>query len=584
MVDVSDAGVERLHRQFGGGAEERLQLALSAGNFGVWDWDVATGAVSWSDEIYTFYGLQPGSLRPDLKAFVERVHPDDRADVQAAIQRALEDGEPYHVEFRSLRSDGRLIWLEAWGQTLRDDADEAVGMIGLVRDATARRTAEEERAQLLRKERDARAEAEAGRQRMAFLTQAFRVLGSSLDLDATVSRLLGLLVPHLGDWATLYLVRDGRVEALGGRHRDPDKQLLLDELIASVEVDFNTPGGVGDVLRTGASVLETAFSQEVLDEIELDADQRSKIDEIGIGSYMVVPLRAPDKLIGTLSIGGAVGARPYASDDLELAERIADRAGIAIQNAMQFTQRTKIAKVLQRSLLPAGLPSIPGCQLAGAYKSAGEGLDVGGDFYDVFQIDRDRFAVAIGDVSGKGHEAAAVTALTRHTLRATAVSTDDPRRVLAAANEVLLNQSSDSRFCTAAFGVGTVNDSGTVSIRLANAGHLPPLIVRRDGRIESVKSAGVLLGIYADAEFEAVTVELRPGDLLLLYTDGLTDVVVDGAVLGDEWLRSELVAVRDRPVSEIVRAIEERASQTGGVLVDDVAMLALRIVEPGEAT
>ncbi len=578
MVDTSKPDLQGLHAELRGGAEQRLQLALSAGNFGVWDWDIASGAVTWSDEIYRFYRLHPDSLIPQLDSFVERVHPDDRADVQAAIEGSIEDGKPYHVVFRGLRSDDEIIWLEAWGQVVRGQSDQPVGMIGLVQDATSRLRAEEERAQLLKRERDARTEAEAGRQRMAFLTQAFRVLGASLDLDTTVNRLLGLVVPHLGDWATVYLVRDGRIEPMGGRHRDTQKQPILDALIESVEVEFDSPGGIADVLNNGATILELEFDERLLEEAGLDAEQRSQVDEIGVESYMVVPLRASDRIIGALSIGGAVGARPYGRDDLELAERIADRAGVAINNALQFTLRTKIAKVLQKSLLPAGFPDIPGCRLAGTYRSAGEGLDVGGDFYDAFQIDRTRFAVAIGDVSGKGHEAAAITALTRHTLRAAAVSSPNPVEVLTAANEVLLGQASDSRFCTAAFGVATIGEAGRITFDFANAGHLPPLVARSDGRVEPVECDGVLLGMFDDASFEDISVELSEGDVLLLYTDGLTDVHIDGHMLGEEWLRAELASLRNRSVNEIVRTIEERVTQTGGLLVDDVAIMAVKVV------
>ncbi|NNL48718.1 MAG: SpoIIE family protein phosphatase, partial [Acidimicrobiia bacterium] len=332
------------------------------------------------------------------------------------------------------------------------------------------------------------------------------------------------------------------------------------------------------VLNNGATVLENEFDDQILEEAGLDAVQRSQVEEIGIQSYLVVPLRVSDRIIGTLSVGGAIGARPYGQDDLDLAERIADRAGVAIHNAIQFTQRTKIAKVLQRSLLPAGFPNIAGCQMAGTYRSAGEGLDVGGDFYDVFQIDSSRFGIAIGDVSGKGHEAAAITALTRHTIRAAAVTISNPHEVLLAANEVLLGQATESRFCTAAFGIATVRKPGHLSLRFANAGHLPPLVARLDGTIEPIESSGVLLGMFPDASFEDVSVEMKPGEVFLLYTDGLTDVMINGEFLGDDWLRAELASVRERSVGEIVRTIEERVTRSGSVLVDDVAVLAVKTV------
>ncbi len=577
---MSDATppADRLHAELTGGAQQRLQLALSAGRFGLWEWDIESGAVTWSDEIYRFYKLSPTSFKPDLDGFVDLIHPEDRIDVQRALEGALEDGLPYHVIFRGLTSDDEIIWLEGWGQVVRDDHDTPVGMIGLVQDASNRINADADRARLLKKEREARAAAEASRQRMTFLTHAFRVLGTSLDLDATIDRLLRLIVPHLGDWAVVYLVREGQIECVGSHHRDPDKELILESLVTSVDVSYDTPGGVGEVLRTGTPVLQGQFDDSLLDEVGLDDDQRRQVELVGVESYIIVPLKDSGRTIGTVSFGASVAARPYTSDDLELAERLADRAGAAIANALLFSQRTRIAKVLQRSLLPAGFPDLPGCELAGSYRSAGEGLDVGGDFYDVFQIDQDRYALAIGDVSGKGHEAAAITALTRHTLRATALLRSKPSSVLEAVNDVLLDQKADSRFCTVVYGVARPHESG-LTIRLASGGHHPPMVARRNGEVDVVASEGVLLGMFDQIRFEDVSIELGPGDVLLLYTDGLTDVVIDGELLGDGWLRSELASVRDKSVNEIIRTIDERIRVTGGVLVDDVAMLGLKVAD-----
>lgn len=575
MVDVNSAlGAELAAR-----TEERLRLALRAGDFGVWEWDVGTGEVTWSEEIYRFYGLDPAAGELSLDSFVKRIHEEDRPAVQRAIDRTLERNEPYHVTFRALNVEDEVLWLEAWGQSIRDSQDRPLGMIGLVTDATERIKAEEERALLLKREREARADAEAGRQRMNYLTQAYRVLGESLDLDTTTDRFLSLLVPHLGDWAAIYLYRDGRVEPLGWRHREPAGAAAMEELILNIEVTLDTPGGVGEVIRTGVPLLQATLPEELVAEAGLTDEQMEQLDTVGIGSYLVIPLLNQGVVIGAFTVGVGAGARPYSAEDLELAEQLAYRAGAAFHNAALFEERTSIAKVLQRSLLPAAFPDIANCELAGGYRSAGSGLDVGGDFYDVFQIDQSRFGVAIGDVSGKGHEAAAITALTRHTIRATAMLRSDPAAILRAVNDVLMEQSAESRFCTAALGVLSPGDDGSITVHMARAGHNPPLVVRSDGSVQALETPGTLLGLFPQIDVEAAKVVLGPGDVLVLYTDGLTDVSVGGGILGEDWLREELATTRKLAASEIARALEQNVARAGGVLTDDIAVLVLKVLE-----
>lgn len=573
MVDVNSAlGAELASR-----TDERLRLALRAGDFGVWEWDLQSGQVTWSDEVYRFYGLDPADGELTFDEFAQRVHDEDRAGVLQAVERTLERNEPYHVIFRAKSAKDDYFWLEGWGQAIRDRQDRPVGMIGLVTDATERISAEEERNNLLRREREARAEAEAGRQRMDYLTQAYKVLGESLDMQTTTERFLGLLVPHLGDWAVIYLYRDGNIVPLGCRHRDRDGQESLQKLVDQYEVTLESPGGAGEVIRTGSPILQAKLPTELLDEAGLSDEQKKQVDEIGVGSYLVVPLMNQGLVIGAYSVGLGAGARPYSGEDLELAEQLAYRAGAAFHNAALFEERTSIAKVLQRSLLPAAFPEIAGCEMAGGYRSAGSGLDVGGDFYDVFQIDKSRYGIAIGDVSGKGHEAAAITALTRHTIRATAMLRSDPARVLEAVNDVLLEQASESRFCTAVFGVVTMRDGGDIRVDVARAGHNPPLVARSGGEVEVVEPSGALLGMFPKIDLEAATIHLGAGDVLVLHTDGLTDVPVGGAVLGDDWLRTELQNAKGLTASEIARTLEQTVARSGISLSDDIAVLVMKV-------
>lgn len=566
----------RLQTALSGDPNHRLALALEAGGFGVWEWDLASGGVSWTDKVFELFELGPNEFEPTIDSFTELVHEDDRDSVQASIARTLEDGEPYRVQFRASCADGKERWLEGWGDVVHGSDGQKLGMIGLVADVSGRTAVEQERAELLIKEREARHAAEAGRQRLDFLARAFKAIGSSLDLESTTERVLGVLVPSVSDWAAVYLKRDGSIAAVGATHREPEADRALQALIEAFPVDESTEGGVGETMRNSAPILGAEPPDEVLDQYELTDEQRRQIDLIGVDSYITVPLIHQGAAIGAIALGVGGEHRTYGTDDVELVEQIADRAAIAFRNAILFEERASIARVLQRSLLPAALPAIEGLETAGKYASAGGGLDVGGDFYDMFQIDAERYGLAIGDVSGKGHEAAAVTALTRHTIRATALLRKRPGNVLRAVNEVLLEQSAEERFCTAVYGVVRPNGTGC-EITMAIAGHVPPVVARADGRVEEIRSPGVLLGMYPDPAFEDCTVTLEPGDTLILYTDGLTDVKVGDRMLGRDWIRDELAVTHKLGVAEIVTGLADNAARSGGVLIDDIAILGLQV-------
>lgn len=559
MVSVPTGN--RLQAELNAHPEERLHLALEAGGFGVWEWDIGSGLLTWSQQVYEFFELSPSEYRPTFESFGKLVHPEDRETVQASIARTLDTDEPYRVLFRTLQAKR---WLEGWGQLVRDSTGNAVGMIGLVADATQRVASEQERAELLNRERAARSSAEAGRRRLSYLAQAFKVIGASLDVETTTERVLRVLVPHVGDWAAVCLEQEGRTAPVGVAQRSRKRQATMHTLEDADPIDEK--GAVAEAMRSGQPRLQSRIPD--------DLSLRTPFDVVEVQSLLIVPLMHRRRAVGAIAVGDA--ERSYQSGDVELVEQIADRAAIAFRNATLFEERSSIARVLQRSLLPAALPTMEGLEVAGGYASAGSGLHVGGDFYDLFQIDADRFGFAIGDVSGKGHEAAATTALTRHTIRATALLRDHPSGVLDAVNDVLLEHGPDDRFCTAVYGVIRPISSGA-EITLGVAGHVPPMVARSTGTIEEISGTGVLLGMYPETMFDDLTFTLAPGDTLVLYTDGLTDVKVGGTVLGRDWIHEELVIAHKQPVAEIVRTLERNAVRAGGTLTDDLAILAVQV-------
>ncbi|MFE9845431.1 PP2C family protein-serine/threonine phosphatase [Streptomyces goshikiensis] len=239
--------------------------------------------------------------------------------------------------------------------------------------------------------------------------------------------------------------------------------------------------------------------------------------------------------------------------------------------------------VLQSSLLPDILPRIPGMETAAHYRTASPDR-LGGDFYDVFPLDATRFAFFLGDVCGKGPQAAAVTSLTRYTLRAAALHDPDPVSALSTLNRVVHERYSvgDPRYCTAIFGTLEPDPgTGQVTVRLASGGHPPALVLRADGTADFLPTpGGLLIGILPNAPFAPATTTLGPGDTLLLYTDGLTEARTGegrSALYGDEALRAFVTDHAGRPPSAVMEALTGLLDGFGDGLDDDTALLALGV-------
>jgi serine phosphatase RsbU (regulator of sigma subunit) len=214
---------------------------------------------------------------------------------------------------------------------------------------------------------------------------------------------------------------------------------------------------------------------------------------------------------------------------------------VAVENAQRYARERVIAQTLQGSLLPPSLPEIPGLELAARFNAAGDGIEVGGDFYDVFRAGEDEWCMVIGDVCGKGPEAAALTALTRYTIRAGALHERHPSRVLGLLNEAMLEQRHDGRFATVLYLRLIVGPGGRVRVVAASGGHPLPLLLRADGRVDAVGAGGTLLGVIENPVLPDAEVVLDPGDTLVLYTDGVIEVRSGGKeIFGAEELTSLL--------------------------------------------
>jgi integral membrane sensor domain MASE1 len=236
-----------------------------------------------------------------------------------------------------------------------------------------------------------------------------------------------------------------------------------------------------------------------------------------------------------------------------------------------------IADTLQESLLPVRLPEIPGVQAAVDFRPASERHVVGGDFYDLFQAEDGSWVVVVGDVCGKGAPAAAVTGLARYTLRAAAMQESRPSRVLAFLNDAMRRQR-PGEFCSVAFARLEQNGSRGVSATFSNGGHPLPLVLRSEGTVEAIGSHGTLLGVAPDPTLGDAQVELRPGDALMLYTDGLTDAYAPKVNLTQADLAAALESCHGLPAVEIARELGQAVLVSDGTAPrDDIALLVLRI-------
>ncbi len=291
---------------------------------------------------------------------------------------------------------------------------------------------------------------------------------------------------------------------------------------------------------------------------------------------LTAPLIARDgSEIGSIEVAGKVDGEFSTSDEL-LLEDLARIASLAIENARLDERERHIARTLQDSLLPRRLPQIEGLEVGARYLAGGEGTVVGGDLYDLFPLG-DEWALVVGDVCGKGAEAAALTAMVRYTLRAESVHHASPCDVLSLLNDAIIRQLGDGRFCTVLHGRATVGPEGARLV-LASAGHPPPLVLRASGEVETASCGGPLLGVVPAVVHPDVIVTLSPGDALVCFTDGVTEGRGAAGMFGDERLEKLLAASAGLDASALVdRVVDTAVAFQGGRSQDDLAVLALRV-------
>jgi PAS domain S-box-containing protein len=514
--------------------------------------------------------------------FQDITHPDDlEGDIEQMRRLLTGELQTYTLEKRYLRRDGPVVWVNLTVSLVSDSAGEPAYFIAVVEDISERKKTEEERDLLLVREQLARAEAVDARRRLALLAAAGPTLSASLDYGETLESITRLLVPEMADWCLLDIVEDdGSLNQLAAAHADPEKEYLLMRLKEHRHFGERDPGSTAEVFRTGRPVLLPDLPDATFYERELGVGEHLDILlRLQPRSLICVPLLARGKTIGAVTLVSSKPDRRYGEEDLMLAEDLAYRCAQAAENSRLYRDHSEIARVLQTSLLPPHLPEIPGVEVGAEYLPVGEANVVGGDFYDLINTVEDGWVCAIGDVRGKGVEAAAVTALARYTIRAVTMKDDRPSEVLAALNEAMLRQLPEDRFCTAAC-IRLEPHDGSVGVGLdvARAGHPAPLLLRPGGPVEEVGCSGRVLGVFDNAELRDTSLRLMPGETLVLYTDGVTEArSPDGDFFGEDRLRRLLGSCSGYDAATLAARIKDVILDfQEGSPRDDLAVLVLR--------
>jgi len=456
---------------------------------------------------------------------------------------------------RSVRRDtGEAFWLLTKA-TLYEEPSGAKLAINIIEDVTEAKDAE---------------------LRQRFLAEAGQMLASSLDYEQTLERVARMIVPRVADWCGIDMLDEhGEVHQVAVAHVDAAKVEMARELRRRYPPDIDAPRGLGAILRGGGAELYPEIPDAMLEQVARDDDHLRMIREVGMRSAMAVPMRIVDETLGVISLVSAESGRRFDAADLAFAEDLALRAATAIQNARLYAAQQRVARTLQASLLPESLPELPGWQAQATYQAGERGAEVGGDFYDILPVDSGHL-ILLGDVTGKGIEAAAMTSLVRHSARMAARFDPRPSRVLALINRVLREQPRLS-LVTA---ICALLETGGASARLtvASGGH-PLALYRRAGDAPvELGDYGLLLGIEHDGVWAETAVDVAPGDALLFYTDGVTETPGEGTRFGEGRLLEAMARAGDAPeamLREIERSLREFQS---GAAVDDRAMLAMRFV------
>ncbi len=465
--------------------------------------------------------------------------------------KLLRGEQPEPLLMRSVnRSSGEESWVLLKAAAVRDAAGQIESAVTIIADVTA---------------------ATRATLRVEFLARVGELLASSMDYQQTLRNVAGLAVPQIADWCAVDLFdADGGREPVAIAHSKPAKLDTAARLRSYEPERLDPAQGLGSVRRTGEPLVVTEIRDELLVAAAVDDEHLRLLREVGMRAVLIVPLTIGSRTIGALTMVNSESGRSFDAGDVEFAAQIAARAAVAVESARLYSERSTIARTLQSSLLPEAIPEIPGWEVAALYRPAGHESEVGGDFYDFWDVG-DEWLMMIGDVTGKGVGAAAVTSLARYTARAASEFDTRPSQILARIDAALRRRPSIS-LCTALC-LRLSREGAT----LAAGGHPLPLRVG-EGGVEEVGEHGTLLGALQPARWPESEIALRAGETLVAFTDGVTDALgEDGERWGTERLRESLAAAADAaPAALRTRLVQALEEFQVGAQADDTAVVIMR--------
>ncbi|WP_443076083.1 SpoIIE family protein phosphatase [Streptomyces sp. SP18ES09] len=549
----ADARPERAPEE-PGSATRILADYGSAFRMGGFDWDLVAGTMTMDAAALEVFGLRPDEYDGRPESLAPRVLPDEGTLLDTLVAQALKDGsEQYGAYFRIRRRDGGLQWTHTQGLVHRDDSGRPVRIIGIVRDATHELT-----------ESAARLGLDEGRRRRAGVVEG---TAAALAYARTVQDVIDLLndshaLEHFGAASLVMgLLESGRIHLVA---EGPEGAFVPGTRFTRVD----EPYPMSEVVRT----LRPRFIVSPRDFAESFPVLWPHISGLGITAAAYLPLIAQARPIGALGLlySDRTG---FSEDERTLLVALGSSIAQSLQRAMLYEQEHDLAEGLQQAMLPRRIPEVPGAQTAVRYRSARLGRDIGGDWYDVIALPGGRVGAVIGDVQGHDTHAAAVMGQLRIVLRAYAAEGHPPATVMARAS-VFLHELDTERFATCTY---AEVDLATGVVQVVRAGHVDPMVRDVDGRCRRLPVEGGLpLGLSAEfgrLDYQVTTLELDPGQTLMLYTDGLVEKPGADLDEGLQWL-SSLVRRGPADLQQLADHLCDVVADRGGE--DDVAILLLR--------
>ena len=542
-------------------AQQQLAAIVESSDDAIFRKDLDGKIERWNPGAERMYGYSADEI---VGRNVRILVPEHRQGEELSILDRLSRGERIDTyETERVRKDGVQIDVALTVSPIMDENGNPIGGATTTRDIT---------------------DAKRRRRAVEFLAHAAALFDASLDPVKTMRTVADSTVPELCELCVIdLLAEDGSFAGAVAAASDPGLAAEVEEVQRSSPLDPNGRHPVAEVMRTGHSMIRNDLSApEAMAEIAQSEEHRRLFERAGYRSAAVAPMRARGRTFGAISLWHVMRNQPFDEADLALVDEIAARAGMALDNARLYAERDHIAAVLQRGLVPERPPKVPGFEIAVAFEPAGEGVEVGGDFFDVVTRHDDALVI-VGDVSGRGSDAVALTSLVRHSSRAFALEVESPAEILRKVNAVMLTSEPEdegTRFVTAIVArLKHVDDEAHLA--MCCAGHPPALIARRDGRVE-LAGKGALLGVFAHPELTDEEVVLERGDTAILYTDGLLEAGPTTQHLSVDDLAALLADSHELPTEKIVARLRDHAfSRVTGRLADDLLVLAVRFTGVG---